>query len=113
MSAVAIAVDAATDAAHGAMTDESLARDAKFDRIAAEARERLARASGAALALMLVEELSAAEYQRHLDVLLERVRTLSHAQIREQLHLAGRVAAAWDVIEDTVVGRIVDREMRK
>lgn len=113
MNNISIAVDAATDAAQRRDTDAQFEYGAKFDRVTAEARERLARASGATLALMLVEELSAAEYQRHLDALLAAVRNLAHGQVREHLHLAARVAAAWDLIEDTVVGRIVDREMRK
>ncbi len=113
MDSISTAVDAATDAAQRRDSDARLAYGAKLDRVTAEARERLAKATGAELSWLMVEHLSSADaYVRHLDALLQSVRDLAHASIRSQEPAAIRVAAVWDVIEDDIVASIVSREMR-
>lgn len=112
MNNLAIAVDAARDAAQRRDSDERLAYGARLDRATAEARERVAKASGAALSLLFVEELSAAAHARHFDALIAAARDLAHTSIRGQEPASIRVAAVWDVIEDEIVSSIVSREMR-
>lgn len=111
--AVSNAVDAATDALHRATNDAELAYGARFDRATEQARERIARADGATLSLLLVENLPADVYVRHLDALLQAVRDLAHAGVRAQERPAVRVASVWDVIEDDVVAAVVAGEMKR
>lgn len=113
MSAIAIAVDAATDAAQRQISDADLAYSARFDRACNIARERIAHASGARLSQYMVDELPAAAHVRHFDVLIQAARDLAHTSIRGQAPAANRVAAAWDVIEDDIVAAIVEREMKR
>jgi len=112
-SDISIAVDAARDAAHRQVADADSAYAAKLDRVTAQARERIARADGATLSLLLVERLPADAYERHTDALLRTVRDLAHSSIRDQRRPMIAVAAAWDVAEDALVTAIVEKEMRK
>ena len=84
-----------------------------LDRVTAQARERIARADGATLSLLLVERLPADVYIRHFDALLAAVRDLAHAPVGRTEPAMLRVMAAWDVIEDDAVTRIVDNRMRE
>lgn len=111
--AIATAVDAATDAAHRQVTDAELAYSARYDHACAAIRFEIAQATGARLALLMVEQLPADVYVRHLDRLIQDARDLAHTAIRGQPHAANRVAAAWDVIEDDIVAALVAKEMRK
>ena len=112
-SDIAIAVDAARDALHRATTEAELAYGARLDRATEQARERIARADGATLSLLLVEHLPADAYERHTDALLRTVRDLAHSSIRDQRRPMIAVAAAWDVAEDALVTALVNKEMRK
>jgi len=110
---ISIAVDAATDALARRIDDAQFAADARFDRITASARERLAKATGAGLAQLMVEQLPADVYIRHLDALVQAARDLAHAPYGRQEPCWVRVASVWDVIEDDVVASLVDKETRK